>query len=254
MKSDSKKLLRHLFFALIILSSASIAFVQASLPPLNEIIVDTFSGESDGLIPKGWKHLDFPRKPRRTLYTVQQEGGNYFLKADSVESASALYKTINEDLSLYPVLSWSWKVEGVVRNGNERKKEGDDYAARVYVTFEYEPDKISAYERIKHRFIETVYGIAPPGNAINYIWANKLAKNEAVPNPFTDQVIMVAQESGTGLVGKWVREERNIYEDYRKFFKAEPPRITGIVVMTDTDNTRDKIIAYYDDIVLKRKQ
>ncbi len=241
-----------LLFSALMLASVT---AYSKLPAAEEIVIGDFSEIRDGL-PKGWKELDFPRKPRHTEYRVEKDGESYCVKAVSVEAASALYRELgnmDEDLTQYPVLSWSWKVEGVLKNGNEALKEGDDYAARVYVTFEYEPARATYFERIKRRIARTAFGIEPPGNAINYIWANKLKKDASVPNPYTETVMMVAVESGDELAGRWVKEERDIYEDYRRLFKSEPPKITGIVLMTDTDNTKEKAVAYYSGIVLKKR-
>jgi hypothetical protein len=62
---------------------------------------------------------------------------------------------------------------------------------------------------------------------------------------------MIAVESGAEHVGRWMIEERNLYADYKRLFAAEPPRIAGIALMTDTDNTGESAVAYYDDIVLR---
>ncbi|MBI1910683.1 MAG: DUF3047 domain-containing protein [Deltaproteobacteria bacterium] len=219
----------------------------------DEIILEKFSNDTEKSgLPKGWKPFEFPKKPKHTEYTIQKEGDNYFLKAESNEAASAVYKEVKWDLKEFPILKWRWKVEGVLKKGDERKKEGDDYAARVYVVFEYEPEKTPSLEKIKYRFLETVYGMKPPGNAINYIWANKLPKDETVNNPFTEKVMMIAIESGTENAGKWIDEERNIYDDYKKLFRDEPPKVTGIILMTDTDNTKEKVTAYYDDISFRK--
>ncbi|MEE9614957.1 MAG: DUF3047 domain-containing protein [Thermodesulfobacteriota bacterium] len=220
-------------------------------------IIDRFSGEvgRDGL-PEGWKPLTFRKIERHTDYTVvEEEGGEgeRFLKAESRGSASGVYKEVEIDLGEYPVLRWRWKVEGVVKQGDAARKEGDDYAARVYVTFAYDPEATPFLERAKYKLLKTLYGSAP-ANAINYIWANKLKKGEAVPNPYTEKAMMVAVESGEGLAGRWVSEERNVYEDYKALFHfhAEPPVVTGIAVMTDTDNTGGSAVAYYDDLVFGR--
>jgi len=42
----------------------------------------------------------------------------------------------------------------------------------------------------------------------------------------------------------WRQEERNIYEDYRKYFGEEPPKVGAIAIMTDTDNTGEKATAW----------
>jgi hypothetical protein len=226
-------------------------FFPAGVSSVGPVLED-FSGASgpDG-IPVGWKPLEFPKIKRHTVYTVESDGTNSFLKATSSNSASGIYKEVDIDLSEHPMLRWRWKVEGVVEKGDARKKDGDDYAARIYVTFDYDPERTPFFERLKYKVVKAIYGKVP-ANAINYIWANKLRKGEHIPNAFTDKAIMIAVESGPELSGRWVPEKRNVYEDYRVLFGAEPPGATGIAVMTDTDNTGESAVAYYDDISLNR--
>ncbi len=216
------------------------------------IFAETFSEADEASAPRGWNALDLPRKKKRTAYTIDRDNGNYFLKAESEVAASALYRKFSADPREFQVLSWKWKVENIIEKGNERRKDGDDYSARVYVTFEYEPEKSSAYDRFKRSLTKTIFHIDPPGNALCYVWANRLERDASVPNPFTEKIIMIAVESGPGLARHWISEERNVLEDYRRLFKAEPPKISGIVIMTDTDNTKSRAVAYYDDIALKR--
>ena len=73
-----------------------------------------------------------------------------------------------------------------------------------------------------------------------------------VPNPFTDRVKMIVVESGAENLNTWVGQQRNIYEDYKQAFGEEPPMISGVAIMTDTDNTRESATAYYGDIVFLR--
>ena len=65
---------------------------------------------------------------------------------------------------------------------------------------------------------------------------------------------MIVVESGRVLINQWVNEERNVYEDYRKAFGEEPPMVSGVAIMTDTDNTGESAIAYYGDIVFKKAE
>jgi hypothetical protein len=163
---------------------------------------------------------------------VVPDGAGHCLKAESRDAASALLYKIEYDLRDYPILSWRWKVVNILEKGDETKKEGDDYAARVYVVF-------------PHWFF-------PKTRSINYIWANKLPKGEHIPNPFTGNAIMVAVESGRENVGRWVSARRNVYEDYRLIFGEEPPKVGAIAIMTDTDNTGGSATAWYDDIHIGR--
>jgi len=238
-----------LFFAFVL---AAHAMASANLPE-DVIVVDTFASSvvKDNL-PEGWKQLVFsPTKPH-TRYSIDKEQGDGCLKAVAYKSASAIYKEMNVDLHSYPIMAWKWRVDGTLKNGNAHIKAGDDYPARIYAAFAFEPDKATTIERIRHKILQSIYGVDPPGNTITYIWANILPKGEAIENAFTSTVMMVAVQSGDALAGKWVREERNIYEDYKRLFKDEPPPLRGVIVMTDSDNTASSAVGWYDDIVLKK--
>ena len=61
---------------------------------------------------------------------------------------------------------------------------------------------------------------------------------------------MIVVESGSGHLREWRTYERNIVDDYRRAFGAEPPPISGIAIMTDTDNTGESAKAWYGNISL----
>jgi hypothetical protein len=175
----------------------------------------------------GWEIKKFKGQ---TAYSLVREGNATILKAHSVSSASGLFKKIKLDPTRYRHLSWSWKIDSTIKNGDERHKEGDDYAARVYVVF-------------PGRFFWQM-------KAINYIWANRLPKGAHIPNAFSSNAMMLAVESGNERTGQWIREERDILADYRKMFGEEPYSIGAIAIMTDTDNTGGEATAWYSDIII----
>jgi hypothetical protein len=188
------------------------------------LVIDDFE---QGLSPR-WQEKSFKD---HTRYEVVPEGGGKVLRAESREAASALLYEIPFDPAACRTLTWRWKVENILEKGDERFKEGDDYAARVYVVFP------SWYP--------------PATRSLNYIWANKLPKDGHVPNPFFANAVMVAAESGAENVGKWMTESRDIVEDFRRVFGEDPPKAGAVALMTDTDNTGGAAVAYYDDIRLE---
>jgi len=175
----------------------------------------------------GWEAKVFKGQ---TDYQLVRDQGRTVLKAQALASASALIKTLRLDPRQYPLLRWSWKIEGILPLGDERSKAGDDYAARVYVVF---PSPLFWRTR-----------------AINYIWANRLPRGQALPNAFTANAMMLAVESGPDKAGQWLSEERDLLEDFRRLFGEEPPEIGAVAVMTDADNTGGQAVAYYGDIRL----
>jgi hypothetical protein len=72
-------------------------------------------------------------------------------------------------------------------------------------------------------------------------------------NPYTDRTMMFALQSGEAGARQWVTERRNVFEDYRRAFGEEPPRISGVGIMTDTDNTGETATAWYGDIMFLKQ-
>ncbi len=246
-----RKINRPLFYLALLAAGLAVLAGAGTLP--GEMIN---LGPADGRVdekglPFGWQELTFPKIPQHTRYTPVNNDGHWAIKAESRASASALFKELDLDPKAYPILRWRWKIKNTLPRGDESKKEGDDYAARVYVTFKYMPEQAGTSEKILYGIGKALYGKYPPKATLNYIWANKLPAGQAANSPYSDRAKLIAVESGPALAGQWRTEERNIYEDYKKYFGAEPPPINGIAIMTDSDNTQGEAEAYYAEIVLK---
>jgi len=203
---------------LTLLFLLSIPSMAAELA-IGEFIAGSISGWSDEIF-KG-----------KTSYTLFSDNGRTVLKGHSVKAASGLIKKIKLDPKEYPLLRWSWKVEHTLKKEDVTLKSGDDFAARVYVVFP------------RTFFWQT--------RAINYVWAAKMPKGSSAPSPYTSKAMIIAVESGDEKVGKWVKEERNFYEDYKNLFGEEPPKLGAVAIMTDSDDTGDEVTAYYGDIFLE---
>jgi len=226
--------------------------LQADSPAVLEI--GTFSASTpDGPWPDGWKPLTFPKIPQHTTYRLVKDGEQTVVKASSQASSSGMTREILIDPKEYPIIQWHWKVANVLKAGDVSKKAGDDYPARIYVTFKYDSAKVGLFGKAKYETAKLIYGQYPPLSAINYIWESRAPVGTAVPNPFTDQVHMMVVESGPARLNTWITEERNVYEDYKRAFGEEPPMNSGVAILTDTDNTGESAEAYYGDIVLKKR-
>jgi len=225
--------------------------LYAQSPSVLEVGKFSAAPESAAL-PDGWKPLTFKKIEKHTAYTVAKDEEITAVKAVSEASASGLTREITINLKEYPIVQWQWKVVNTLKKGDVTRKEGDDYPARIYITFEYDSSKVGFFDKAKYELIKLLYGRYPPLAAINYIWESKAPKGTVVPNPYTERVKMIVVESGVERVNQWVSEERNVYEDYQKAFGDEPPLISGVAIMTDTDNTGESATAYYGDIIFKK--
>lgn len=233
---------------------ASVLFLPAVLSAQTPAVLEVgkFSAAMEGsTLPDGWKPLTFPKVPKHTAYTLVKDGSAVVVKAVSNVSASGLTKEVRIDPREYPIVRWRWKVENLLKASDVTTKEGDDYPARLYITFEYDPDKVGFGRKAKYKAGKLIFGDIPIA-AINYIWDTKAPQGLFLDNAYTDFAKMIVVRSGAQGVGTWVEEERNIYEDYQKAFGGEPPMINGVAIMTDTDNTKESAVAYYGDITFKQ--
>lgn len=226
----------------------------AALPaqPPAPLEVGKFSAAVEGSsLPDGWKPLTFPKVPKHTTYMLVRDGSAVVVKAVSNASASGLTKAVRIDPREYPIVRWRWKVDNLLKAADVATKAGDDYPARLYITFEYDPDKVGFGKKAKYKAGRLIFGDIPIA-ALNYIWDAKAPQGIFFDNAYTDFARMVVLRSGLQGVGTWMEEERNICEDYRKAFDGEPPMINGVAIMTDTDNTKESAVAYFGDIVFKK--
>ena len=239
---------------LIILSTAIFVLPLIAHAQSDSILeVGKFSAAAPGTeFPENWKPLTFPKIKRHTTYALIREGDVVIVKAMSEASSSGLTRDITIDPKEYRVVQWRWKISNLLKKSDVTQKDGDDYPARLYITFAYDSGKVSLFEKAKYETARLLYGQYPPLGALNYIWDTKAAKGTIVPNPYTARVMMIVVESGAGDVNRWVTEERNVYEDYKAAFGEEPPLISGVAIMTDTDNTGEAATAFYGDIVFTK--
>ncbi|MBS0170293.1 MAG: DUF3047 domain-containing protein [Nitrospira sp.] len=215
-------------------------------PP--RLLVGAFSHAVEGsTLPEGWSPLTFKKIARHTHYEVVKDGATSVMKAVSDASASGLTKAVTIIPREYPIVRWRWKVENLLERSDMSRKDGDDYPARLYITFAYEPDKVPIQKKLQYKLGQALFGEIPIA-ALNYIWDGKSPAETLVDNAYTGFAKMIVVQSGSRHVGSWVEQERNVYEDYKRAFGEEPPAINGVAIMTDTDNTRERAVAYYGDI------
>lgn len=244
--------MRRPSFAVLVavLAAASITFTAWS--EVGAIRIGAFSQGSVGELPDEWEPLRLGNaSPSR--YVLVHDGDGVVLRAEADGAASGLVRRVSLDPARYPILAWRWRAENVIAEGDMDEKAGDDYPARIYVTFAYDPGDLSFGERLKYEATKALAGSDVPLRALSYVWTNHADETEPAPNPFTDWVQMIPVEQGAAHVGTWREERRNLYDDYRRVFGEDPPPISGIAVMTDADNTGAAASALYGDILLLRE-
>ena len=165
----------------------------------------------------------------KTEYTVGSNENGNFLKAIADNAASGLGKEIKIDLNKTPFINITWKVEKDLKGIKENTKKGHDYAARVFA--------------IKKT------GATPLSNrAINYVFSSNIDVGENRPSPYTKKSIDNVLASTKDSLNKWVTVKANVKKDFKRFHNLDVNELDGLAIMADTDNSKMKSIAYFQDI------
>lgn len=236
-----------------------VALTGAAMAQAPPAVIAPFSAAAPGAaLPAPWQHQPLPKVERENRYTLVEDvpdgRARTVLRIDSDAAASTLAHPLAVDPAGRPWLSWRWKVSAPVAGSDFRRKEGDDYAARVYVLFDYPVERLSFGERAAIALARVLHGAELPTAALAYVWGTAQAAGAIGPNPYTDRVRMVVVNSGPARAGQWVGVRRNVAEDFRAAFGEEAPPITGIAVAADTDNTGEAVTAWFADLRLEAAQ
>jgi len=201
---------------------------------------------------KQWEPLYFEKIKEHTEYDIENSGDEHYLKAESRASASGIVSRTQFNIFEYSAIRWRWKISNVYQNGNAMKKEGDDYPVRVYIIFQYDPGKASFGKRIKYGLAKKMNGEYPPHSSLNYIWANRDHKDDVLTNTYAQDAKMIILQQGDKKAGKWIEENVNVIDDYRRAFHEDPPAEARLAIMSDSDNTGESAISYIDYIEVYR--
>jgi hypothetical protein len=199
-----------------------------------------------------WQPLLFPNISSHSSYAAASEGELSILHAESKAAASGLRHVKTFDPHTHPMVSWRWKINGVLAKGNAAKKEGDDYPIRIYIMFKYDPTKASFGKRALFRIAKARQGEYPPGSTLNYIWANRPHSRRIIPNAYTEYAQMIVLQAGAKKAGQWITETINILDDYKAAYGKTAPREASLAIMVDTDNTGESVSSAVDFIEVRK--
>ncbi len=170
----------------------------------------------------------------KTIYTVGLNENGNFLKAVAENSASGLGKEIKINLNKTPYINITWKIEKDLPGIKENTKKGHDFAARVFA--------------IKKT------GATPLSNrAINYVFSSNNKIGFSSPSPYTKKSIDNVLSSTLKNINEWVTVKANVKEDFKKFHNLDVNELDGLAIMSDTDNSKMKAIAYFQNIYFSEK-
>lgn len=248
--NDARRRLSIAMLATPILSSASILSARpACAAGVRRVELPRFSAMPAGArLPVGWTHQVLPSVERANRFDLVGDGGATVLRVLSERSASTLAAVQRIDTSATPRLRWRWRVSNPVAGSDLQRKAGDDYAARVYVLFDFPLDRLGVGDRLKISTARLLHGADLPAAALCYVWGTAQAAGESGWNAYTDRLRMIVVDAGEAYAGQWREKDRDVAADFRAAFGDPVPAVSGVAVGADTDNTGEKVEARFGDL------
>ena len=175
------------------------------------------------------KSLEVRKVKGKTTYTLGfNENGNY-IRAEAEGKASGLGKELKINLLKTPFINITWKVEKDLPGIIENSKKGHDYAARVFV-------------------VKKTGATALSNRAINYVFSSNNSVGNNWPSPYTKKSIDYVLSTTKEHHDQWITVKANVREHFKKLHDLDVSELTGVAIMTDTDNSKLKAISYYQNI------
>lgn len=198
--------------------------------------------------PAPWRVIQLDQRVPPTIYRVVSMDGIAAVEATSEASMALLARPLQIDLKRTPVLCWRWRVDAPLITADMATKQGDDYAARVYVAFVMPNNAMSFATRAKLALARSIYGDNVPDAAINYVWDNRYPIGTRRPNAYTDRTQMIVLRSGLQQAGRWVTERRDVLVDANQAFGTDHVHPSLLAIAADTDNTRESARSGFADL------
>jgi hypothetical protein len=183
-------------------------------------------------VPAGWDKTEFAGTDASV--ELVRADGRLALRLRSERNSFALHRDLVLDVREYSVLTWSWKVSRLPAGGDVRDPARDDEAAQLYVVFPRWPAPRTT------------------SDVIGYVWDSRAPAGTTLTHPRAPNVRIVVLESGPGRLDGWLREQRNVAEDYRALFGRQPPRAGKVALMVDSNDTRSGAEAWFSDLSFSR--
>jgi hypothetical protein len=138
------------------------------------------------------------------------------------------------DVKEYPILQWRWKVVTLPKGGDARRKETDDEAAQLYVTFPRFPSAVRS-------------------RIIGYIWDTTAPVGAIFPSRKVGTITYVVVRSGDADLGQWVTETRNVLADYTRIYGEAPGEAVGAIsISINSQNATSRAESYFGEILFRK--
>jgi hypothetical protein len=197
----------------------------------------------------GWEAVTLPGK-LRTAFKLEKHDQREALSAHAQASASMLRQRLNVPADQLGRLQFAWQIDNLLAEADMGERDSEDSPVRLILAFEGDRSRFSAKNAMLSDLSEALTGEPLPYATLMYVWCNRRPVDSVIVNPRTDRVRKWVVDSGPAHIRQWRQHDRDVRADFEKAFGEAPGALVGMAIMTDSDNTRGNVRAWYGDIRL----
>lgn len=192
----------------------------------------------------GWTHLRIgQRKP--TQYRFVRHDGRPALQADSDGGDSLVRHALGLSGPALGRLRFSWYVDSHNPIADVGDPQSDDAVVRLILQFDGDRSTFSARDQRLSDLLQALTGEPLPYATLMYVWDPERPVGTVIPHPRSARIRKLVVVSGSEGLGRWMELERDLNADYEQVFGQPPVRLTGLALMTDSNNTGHPSRAWY---------
>jgi hypothetical protein len=214
--------------------------------------VPAFSRVDAGQMPEGWIPYIVRRDRELTQYGTSAVDGRTVLHAVADNARSGLHCPVDIDPTATPWMRWQWRVDAPDAEASVGDDDTEDTPVRLVVAFDGDMSKLSLRDQLFYDQVQLFTGNVLPYATLTYVWDGQLPVGQVLPYARTGRIQYQVVESGVARQGQWLAYERNVADDFQAIFGESPGRVIDVGVLTDSDDLRNRIEAWYGDIAFHR--
>jgi hypothetical protein len=170
-------------------------------------------------VPEGWRTYETVGGRPAYDFTIVEDEGRQALHLRSQGDHSTIARKLRVNLTVTPILQWSWKLIQLPEGADLRRRETSDSAPHVFVVWPRTPALLRS-------------------RLIGYVWDRVLPVGTVQKSQKTATVTFVVVRSGASQIGRWLTERRNVAADFRSIYGEEPESPGAVALSIDTNDTK----------------
>jgi len=203
----------------------------------DDVVIEDWKGYKVGTtgLPGDWKPQNWGTPNYQNIKVVDDDG-HRALSMKSVNDSSTINREIKGKVQLKdtPILEWEWKSIVLPKNGNSCKKATDDQAGQIFVLWPRFPESVRS-------------------RIIGYVWDTTQPVGTICKSEKTGMVTYIVVHSGSADLNRWVTEQRNVVEDFKKVYGDTPDAPAVLSLAIDSNDTHSTAEVMYGAVRFKAR-